>query len=81
MDSCATDLHSDDRIECSDSRLESLEVLVLVGEHPEAAVVDAEADPGMYVLFGRLKPRVPLRLRGNRSERRQVSAVDDHVPA
>lgn len=70
MNSGAADLYGNDGVESPNGRLERLEILVLVGKDSETPVVDAQTDTGMHVLFRRLKPRVPLRLRRNRSERR-----------
>ena len=62
MDRRAAHLDGDDRVEDPDGSLEGLEVAVLVREHAEAALVDAETDSGVDVLLRRLEPRIALGL-------------------
>ena len=62
MDGGAANLHGDDGVKDPNGRLERLEVLVLVREHPKVVVVDPKADTRMYVLLRWFKPRIPLSL-------------------
>lgn len=62
MNGGAADLDGDDGIERSDGSLKRFEVRVFVWEDTEAASVNPQADTGMHVLCGGLKPRATLGL-------------------
>ena len=63
MDRGAASLHGDDGVEHANGSLERLQILVLVWEHTEEAVVHPEADTSVDVLLRGLEPGVALGLR------------------
>lgn len=66
MDSSASDLHRDGRVEQHDSSFKGLQVQVLVWEHPELwDVVDTKSDSRRYVLLVWSEPRISLGLLEN----------------
>lgn len=51
MYSSAADFYSDYRVNCADSSLERLEVVIVVWEDAEMARGDAETDSSVHVLL------------------------------
>ena len=62
MDGGAASLDGDDGVEHANGSLERLQILVLVWEHTEEAVVHPEADTSVDVLLRGLEPRISLGL-------------------
>lgn len=62
MDGRASNLYGNDRVEDTDSGLEGLEIVVLVGENTKTTVVYTETDTGVNVLLGGFEPGISLGL-------------------
>lgn len=62
MDGSTADLDSDDRVDDPHSRLERLQVRVLVWEDTEPFGIHSQANTCRYVLFGWLEPSIALGL-------------------
>jgi hypothetical protein len=62
VDSGASHLDCDDRVESADSSLKRFKKAVLVREHAILPSLDTEAHARVDVLRGRLEPSIALRL-------------------
>ena len=66
------DFHGSNRVQDLDSTLERLKVRILVWKHAKSAMVDAEANARMNVLFRGLEPSITGSLCGRNCEYKQL---------
>lgn len=65
------DFHGSNRVQDLDSTLKRLEVRILVWKYAKSAMVDAEANARMNVLFRGLEPSITGSLRDRNCEYKQ----------